>query len=81
MNLSTDIKYYKLLYGDCTIHSAKNDQEGNQKHIIKFHGHSINEHYVNNKQNGLQKHVSLIILYLQCLCCCILAGVESYLHK
>ena len=22
-NLSTDIKYYKLLYGDCTIHFAK----------------------------------------------------------
>ena len=22
-NLSTDIKYYKLLYGDCAIHSAK----------------------------------------------------------
>ena len=36
-NLSTDIKYYKLLYGDCAIHSPKKKyQEGNQKHIINF---------------------------------------------
>ena len=31
-----EIKYYKLLHGDCAICSAKNDQEGNQKHIINF---------------------------------------------
>ena len=26
----------ELLYGDCTVYSAKNDQLGNQKHIINF---------------------------------------------
>ena len=43
------IKYYKSLYGDGAIHSANNDQGGNQKHVINFswpNNHLNNEVYI-----------------------------------